>query len=303
MPASSHCGPPAHKNLYRAGAVFLLLPVAFRAASPLGAAEALALGGCLWWVAQRQTSPEAALLAAGFYAALPPAHPAAPLGLFAMLYTATGVAHALQGPRRKWVPRLGLMTALVCFTAAVDWRACAVGVLLACPFSLWLAERRRGVLLLCLAFWAAIAAPVARVFGASYGPHDVDSLLGPWRLHPSFLDLERIGSLALALVLAAMFYAVHPRSRFYGNTAPLALTVVLGILSLSWAAPFALLFLAGVAADMLSSPRSAAWRTCMWLLVVLGCGAAFFHFGNHCQPHLSAIKYAPPGRGDIPGRF
>ncbi len=128
MPDIQPCGPPPYPSVYRAAAVFLWLIPAFRAASPLDAVFACSLAGCLWWVAQRQTSPEAALLAAGFFATLSPAQPAAPLGIFAMLYTATGVAHALQGPRRKWSPRIALMTGATLFTVAVDPLACGAGL-------------------------------------------------------------------------------------------------------------------------------------------------------------------------------
>ena len=258
MPDLKPCGPPSYSSLYRAAAVFLWLIPAFRAALPVDAAFAFSLGGCLWWVAQRQTSPEAALLAAGFFAMLPPAHPAAPLGIFAMLYTATGVVHALQGPRRKWPPRIALMAGATLFTAAVNPAACAAALLLGFMISLWLAESRRGALFLCFAFWTAASAALS--FALSR--HFSSSALRPQLFRVSYLaaDLERAAPFAIALGFSFAFYAARRRSRFYGHTAPLVSAVLLAAFSFAWALPFALLFLSGLAADMLRSSRGRLWR-------------------------------------------
>ena len=152
----------------------LLLVLAARPASPLTriggshgppawAAAALLLGGCLWWVAQRQTGQAGATLAVAFYVSSPAALRPGPsivpaLGLFAMLYTAVGVAHAFQGPPRKRPPRIVLMTALTAFTASAAPVAGWVGLLLALPAVLYLAHGRRRVLLPWFAGWGAVGA-------------------------------------------------------------------------------------------------------------------------------------------------
>src|ERR1700735_5012877 len=78
---------------------------------------ALWLGGGLWWVARRLFGNEGGGLALALYVFCPaivsygsrPNNEILALwGLYGLLYTAIGVAHALQGPRRKWKPRIGL---------------------------------------------------------------------------------------------------------------------------------------------------------------------------------------------------
>ncbi len=275
MPDFQPCGPPASSSLYRAAAAFFLVLAAFRAASLLDAALLAGLGGCLWWVAQRQTSPEAALLAVGFFLALPilPAHPAAPLGIFAMLYTATGVAHALKGPRRKWPPRIALMAGATLFTAAADPPACAAGLLLGSVLSLWLAELRRGILLACFAFWTTLAAGLVFTVHPNHFPMTFRPGLLLFRVPSISLELGRAAPLALALGLCLAVYAARPRSRFYGHTTPLLAAVLLFLVSPAWAIPFALLFLSGLAADMLQSPQGRPWRVSLWLLLALQCTA------------------------------
>ena len=48
-------------------------------------------------------------------------------GLYGLVYTAMGVAHAMQGPRRKWRPRIVLLTVALGLTAAAHLLAAMVG--------------------------------------------------------------------------------------------------------------------------------------------------------------------------------
>lgn len=86
--------------------ISLLLRLPFLAAGCL-------LGGCLWWVTRRLFGNRAGYMALGLYCfspailracAAPNAEVLAGLGVFGGIYTCIGVAHAMQGPRRKWRP-------------------------------------------------------------------------------------------------------------------------------------------------------------------------------------------------------
>ncbi|MGB9418295.1 MAG: hypothetical protein WCB58_18425, partial [Acidobacteriaceae bacterium] len=81
---------------------------------------ALLLGGALWWVTRRLFGNSGGFVALAFYCVSPAivaagsqpnAEITTALGIFAAIYTAIGVAHAMQGPRRKWRPRIVLLAA------------------------------------------------------------------------------------------------------------------------------------------------------------------------------------------------
>ncbi len=249
-------------------------------------AAAIMLGGCLWWVAQRQVGGEAAALALGLYVSTPAvlhasvAEPAA-LGLFAMLYTAVGVAHALAGPRRKWPGRIGLMAAVCALTGWTQPAACAAGLVLALGSMLFLMEERRRLLLPLFLFWAAVAS--SAVLMARIWP--------PFRLFgPGPAPVTRTLSYAGLLVASAGAFALwarHRRSRYFGHSAPLLATFLLaglfpvfssiGPAALVWALPFALLFVAGALDDGLKSRRAGGWRMVSWAAVALQALVSFWY--------------------------
>jgi len=238
------------------------------------AVASLALGASLWWVAHRQIGTAGAVIALSFLATSPLLLHAgsaafASLGLFAMLFTAVGVAHALQGPRRKWPPRILLMSALVAFTSAVQPLACLAGLVLAALAMLYLAESKRLLLPYLFIVWIFVAIgalSLRAVLTGLFSRHIVyrnslraDSLFMPG--HTSLLWQH--GGLALATVVALSLWLSSARSRYFGNSAPLlaalaliAIAPVVGLTSLVWSLPFLLLFIAGVAADGLQSRGS-----------------------------------------------
>ena len=61
------------------------------------------------------------------YAVAPNNEVLAMWGLYGLVYTAIGVAHAMQGPRRKWRPRIVLLTLALGLTAAAHLLAAMVG--------------------------------------------------------------------------------------------------------------------------------------------------------------------------------
>ncbi|HEV2619672.1 MAG TPA: hypothetical protein VGU23_07000, partial [Acidobacteriaceae bacterium] len=135
------------------------------------------LGGGLWWVARRLFGNQGGFLALGLYcfcptvvalAVTPNNDVLAMWGLYGLVYAAMGVAHAMQGPRRKWRPRIALMTLALGLTAAAHLLAAILGFLAALVFMLYLAERRRSYVIQIL-LYSALGA-LAILF-ASYGFH------------------------------------------------------------------------------------------------------------------------------------
>jgi hypothetical protein len=66
----------------------------------------------------------------------------AALGVYGGVYTCIGVAHAMQGPRRKWRPRIVLLTAIFGMAAASHIAALPLVALLGLAAMLWVAEGR-----------------------------------------------------------------------------------------------------------------------------------------------------------------
>jgi len=95
--------------------VLLLLRLPFLAAGCV-------LGGGLWWVTRRLYGNLGGYVALALYCFSPPVLKAclspspeilAALGIYGGIYTCIGVAHAMQGPRRKWRPRIILLTVVL----------------------------------------------------------------------------------------------------------------------------------------------------------------------------------------------
>ncbi len=232
-----------------------------------------ALGGCLWWVTRRLFGNRGGYLALALYCFAPPILDAATqpnneilaaLGLFALIYTAIGVAHAMQGPPAKWRPRIVLLTAIFGFTAAAHLAAMLVGLFLAAALMAYLAEGQRAYLPSLLLVW--VLGALVLLF-AVYGFHpDAYSYVfrsGAARLWLSlaeariFLATPRYAGLTFALAAALALWATNGRSRYFGNTIPLAIAALLFTLLTTgvesrpwiWALPFLLVFVAGVFAD------------------------------------------------------
>ena len=87
-------------------------------------------------------------------------------GLYGLVYTAMGVAHAMQGPRRKWRPRIVLLTVALGLTAAAHLLAAMIGFVAALVLMLYLAERRRSYVMQILIFSALGALGILFAFYA-----------------------------------------------------------------------------------------------------------------------------------------
>ncbi|MGO8720764.1 MAG: hypothetical protein ACLQMO_16360 [Acidobacteriaceae bacterium] len=247
------------------------------------------LGGGIWWVSRRLYGNEGGFLALVLYCFSPEmirvcVQPnneiLAAWGLYGVLYTAVGLAHAMQGPRKKWRPRLILLTVALGLTAAAHVAAAILGLLLAFGFMLYLAESKRPLVAPVLAIAAAggflilVASYAFHLDALSYVFQSADARVWfAWAgsLH-MMASLSNAG-LTIAALTAAL-YIFHRRSRYFGNTTPLIVALVLLSLETTgvrsepwiWGLPFVLTFTGGVFADMLESRHR---RMFLWLMGAL----------------------------------
>jgi hypothetical protein len=235
------------------------------------------LGGGLWWVSRRLFGNEGAFFALGLYCCCPEVVRSAVMpnndvlamwGLYGLVYAAMGVAHAMQGPRRKWRPRIALLTVALGFTAAAHLLAAIVGFLMAAVWMMYLAERRRsyvmqilifsavGALAMLFAFYAFRPAPFSYVFTGG-GARFWLTLDGARNFFTSLANAP----IAVATLVALILYGTVRRCRYFGNTAPLVMVLLLFPLFTTqtvsqpwlWALPFLFTFLGGVFADVLET--------------------------------------------------
>jgi hypothetical protein len=237
------------------------------------------LGAGLWWVTRRLYGNLGGYTALALYCfspailkacVAPNAEILAALGVYGGVYTCIGVAHAMQGPRRKWRPRIVLLTAAFGMAAASHIAALPVVALLGLAAMLWVAEGRR-VQALPLVLTAAAGA-VLLVF-ACYG-FSLDAFSYVFRsaagllwvsLDPArrFFSAISNAGITVAAGAAAILYLGLRKSRYFGNTAPLLCFLVLVLLVMTgapgspwiWSLPFLLTFVGGVFADAYEGPR------------------------------------------------
>jgi hypothetical protein len=237
------------------------------------------LGGGLWWVTRRLYGNLGGYTALALYCfspavlracVAPNAEVLAALGVYGGVYTCIGVAHAMQGPRSKWRPRIVLLTAAFGLAAAAHIAALPVVALLGLVLMAWVAEGRRSQVLPVVL--VAVAGALLVVF-ACYG-FSPDAFSYVFRsgagflwvsLDPArrfFLTLGNAG-IAVATAFGLVLYLGLRRARYFGNTAPLLCALMLMLLVMTgvpgspwlWSLPFLLTFVGGVFADAYESPR------------------------------------------------
>lgn len=244
---------------------------------------AIWLGGGIWWVSRRLFGNEGGFLALGLYcfcpaivrlAVTPNNDLLAMWGLYGLVYTAMGVAHAMQGPRRKWRPRIALLTVALGLTAAAHLLAAIAGFIAALIFMLYLAEQRRsyvmqilifstiGALAILFAFYGFHLAAFSYVFTGGAARFWF-SLAGArsFVAGRSFAGIISNAPILIATVVSALLYLGVHRSRYFGNTAPLLTALALAPLVTTqtvtapwmWALPFLFTFIGGVFADALET--------------------------------------------------
>jgi Dolichyl-phosphate-mannose-protein mannosyltransferase len=241
------------------------------------------LGGGLWWVARRLFGNEGGFLALGLYcfcpavirmAVTPNNDVLAMWGLYGLVYAAMGVAHAMQGPRRKWRPRIALLTIAIGLTAAAHLLAALLGLVAALIFMLYLSERRRsyvmqivifagvGALVILFAFYGFHLAAFSYVFtgGAArfwFSLAQIRSFI----FARGFADTLVNFPILIAAAVALLLYFGARRCRYFGNTAPLLMLLALAPIVTTqtvtapwqWTLPFLFTFIGGVFADALET--------------------------------------------------
>ncbi len=235
------------------------------------------LGGAIWWVSRRLYGNEGGFIALALYCFSPEmirvcVRPnneiLAAWGIYGILYTAIGMAHTMQGPTRKWRPRMVLLALALGLTATAHVSAAVLGFLLALGFMLYLAEGKRPQIIPVLgivtlgACFILLASYTFNLDALSYVVESADALMWfSWiGAHHMFLTLPNAG-ITIAGIVAFFLYLLDRRSRYFGNTAPFLVALLLlslettGVLSEPWiwALPFLLTFIGGVFADVLES--------------------------------------------------
>ncbi len=244
------------------------------------------LGGGLWWVSRRLYGNEGGFIALTLYCFSPEiirvcVQPnneiLAAWGMYGVLYTAIGLAHTMQGPRKKWRPRLALLALALGLTATAHVAAAILALLLALGFILYLGEGRRAQSIPVLAavtasaFFILLASYTFNLDAFSYVFQSADAFVwiswsGAWHM---FTTMPNAGITIAALVALAL-YLLRRRSRYFGNSTPLIVAAILLSLETTgvhaepwlWALPFVLTFTGGVFADVLESRQR---RKFLWL--------------------------------------
>lgn len=237
------------------------------------------LGAGLWWVTRRLYGNLGGYTALALYCFSPPvlracvapnAEILAALGVYGGVYTCIGVAHAMQGPRRKWRPRIVLLTAAFGVAAAAHLAALPVVALLGLVAMLWVAEGRRSQVLPVLL--VAVVGALVLLF-ACYG-FSPDAFGYVFRsaaaliwvsLEPAerFFSSMANAGITVATAAAVLLFLGLRKSRYFGNMTPLLCALILMVLVTTgtpgspvlWALPFLLTFVGGVFADAYEGPR------------------------------------------------
>src|ERR1039458_5616349 len=210
-----------------------------------------ALGGCIWWVTRRLYGNLGGYTALALYCFSPAILKAcvAPnpdvlttLGVFGGVYTCIGVAQAMQGPQRKWRPRIILLTVIFGIAAAAHIAALPVTALLGLAAMIWIAEGHRsqalpvvlvasvGGLVLVFACYGFSPDAFSFVFRSSAG------FLG-FSIDPArrFFSTVSNGGVTLAAFASVVLYLAVRKSRYFGNTVPLFCAALLMLLVMTGA--------------------------------------------------------------------
>lgn len=303
--------------------VWLALRCAFTAVG-------LLLGAAVWYIARRLYGNSGGYIALTLYCFSPAAvaHSAtvgpeivSACGAFGMMWTAIATAHTLYAPREvvlwnwKRIVLLGVTIAL----GVGGQFAVALLLVLALAFMFYLVPHRIAAAAAIMVAGCVVALSLLLVV---YGFHVGE--LGASLAHASWAEWsgETIGhaaawkmvgifilgnspGFALLLAISLVAFATWPHTRYFGTSAPLLTSVVLVVLTLLMPRaagfsfllvmlPFALVFVAGVCADLLSA-KNVMLRSLLTgvIIAVLITHALFSLVGLR---HLSAPPATHPAR-------
>jgi hypothetical protein len=263
------------------------------------------LGASLWYVARRLCGNAGGFVALTFYCFSPSLLQASALwhtepeivgawGVFGTIFTAIAVAHTLYAPREVvlWNWRRIVLLGVSLAIAIGSQFSMIVLVPLALGFLLYVAPVRRkaGVLIWLAACLVGMVLLFATYF---FRPHTFAQSLrhamfwgATWRGFAVFgvygqvivQILRGCPALVLVLPVALITYAVWPRTRYFGNTAPMLMAVLLLALAMAHpdpsgagfllaAIPFLFVFVAGVLADLMETRYGQVVTACIVALL------------------------------------
>jgi hypothetical protein len=249
------------------------------------------LGASLWYVARRLCGNLGGFVALTLYCFSPSliqasaawhTHPEIVVawGAFGAIFTAIAAAHTLYAPREVilWNWRRIVLLAIALAIAVGAQFSMIILVPMTLGFLLYVApvRKRAGFVI-----WAAACALGFLLLFATYSfrPQEFrEGLLhaefwgATWRgftfrsvYHQTLIEIVRsCPALVLGLPVTLFAYACWPRTRYFGNTAPLLVAVLFVIFAMAHphsagsgfllaAIPFVLLFVAGILADLLET--------------------------------------------------
>src|SRR5579872_7027179 len=266
----------------------------------------LFLGASLWYVARRLCGNTGGLIALALYCFSPSLIQASAVwhtepeilaawGAFGTIFTAIAVAHTLYAPREVvlWNWRRILLLGISMAIAVGSQFSLIVVVLLALLFLLYVAPVRR---IAGLVIWIAACVIAFVLLFALYFFHShafLDSMRhasfwgATWRGFVVPGVYKQVGvritracpALVLVLPICLVTYALWPRTRYFGNTAPLAVAVLflaLGMAHPDLAAagfllasvPFIFIFVSGVLADLMETGYRQLILACVAALLI-----------------------------------
>jgi hypothetical protein len=265
----------------------------------------LALGASLWYVARRLCGNTGGFLALTLYCFSPSMIQSSAVwhtepeilaawGSFGAIFTAIALAHTLYAPREVvlWNWRRIVLLGISLAIAVGSQFSMIVVVPVALAFLLYLAPIRRAA---ALTIWTAASAVALALLFAAYFFHlhafsesirHASFWGATWRsftvpaVYPQVAReiLRACPALVLLLPAAVATYVVWPRARYFGNTAPALLALLFiglgmahpdqaGAGFLLASIPFLLIFVAGVAADLMETSQSHLAKAAVWALI------------------------------------
>ncbi len=266
----------------------------------------LFLGASLWYVARRLCGNTGGFVALTFYCFSPSLIQAtaawhtepeivAAWGAFGTIFTAIAVAHTLYAPREVilWNWRRIVLLGVSLAIAIGSQFSLVVLIPIALAFLLYVAPVRRGA---ATVIWISAVLVGFVLFVALYFFHF--AAFGESMRHALFWGetwrgftvlgvykqvAVQIGrscpALALALPVAVATYIAWPRTRYFGNTGPLFVSVLFILLGMAnphlagaglllAATPFLFIFVSGVLADLLETTYRPVVMACIIALLL-----------------------------------
>jgi hypothetical protein len=263
------------------------------------------LGASLWYVARRLCGNTGGFLALTLYCFSPAMLQATAVwhaepeilsawGSFGAIFTAIAVAHTLYAPREVvlWNWRRIVLLGISLAISVGSQFSMIVVVPIALAFLLYLAPIRRGA---AIVIWAAACLVGLFILFATYFFHGHTFLEAmqhasfwgaTWRSFTVLAVYRQVASLILRACPAFAFlipaalatYVAWPRTRYFGNTAPLLVGLLFILLGMAHprvagagfllaSVPFLFIFVSGVVADLMETPYRALVTACVGALV------------------------------------